>query len=114
MTDKQTLYLKGMDQFVEDDLDRAIETLGRALEIDSQYGDALHALAMCYYHKKDFASAVRIGEKFREVEPDNPLAYTSLSMFYNARGMIAKAEEMGARAGAKAPSPSDTSGVDET
>ena len=46
--------------------------------------------------------------RLRSVEPDNTLAYTALSMFYNAKGMIAKAEEMGAKAGAASP-PEDSS-----
>ncbi len=105
MATKENLYLRGMELFGDDDLEGAIRALHQAVSIDPQYGDALHALAMCHYHNKDYANAVEIGEKFREVEPENPLAYTSLSMFYNARGMIAKAEEMGAKAGAQAPPP---------
>ncbi len=104
---KEDLYLQGMERFADDDLEGAIAALSQAVEMDSAYGDALHALAMCHYHKKDFASAVQVGKRFQEVEPDNPLAYTSLSMFYNAQGMIAKAEEMGAKAGAKPPEPGD-------
>ncbi len=101
----EALYLQGMEKFGDDDLDGAIETLTKAVEDDPDYGDALHALAMCYYHKQDYDNAVKYGERFREVEPDNPLAFTNLSLFYNARGMIAKAEEMGAKAGAAAPKP---------
>lgn len=97
---KEERYLQGMERFAEDDLPRAIESFQKALEIDPEYGDALHAIAMCYYHQKDFAGAVKYGEQFRQADPQNTLAYTSLSMFYNARGLIAKAEEMGAMAGA--------------
>lgn len=95
---KEEHYLKGMDLFAEDDLDGAIQSFETALEIDPDYGDSLHALAMCWYHQKNFEKAVEVGLRFKDAEPKNPLAYTSLSMFYNARGMIAKAEEMGAKA----------------
>ncbi len=103
--DKEDLYLQGMGLFAEDDLDGAIRTLEQAVEQDEKYGDALHALAMCHYHKKDYVKAVQWGKRLAEAEPDNPLAYTSLSMFYNAQGLIAKAEEMGAKAGAQGPPP---------
>ena len=95
---KEQHYEKGMDYFANDRLDLAVEELKKAVMLDSEYGDALHALAMCYYHREDFDSALQYGKKFRDVEPSNPLAYTSLSMFYNAQGMIQQAEAMGAEA----------------
>lgn len=106
---KEDHYLQGMELFSEDDLEGAVDELTKAVELDPEYSDALHALAMCYYHKKDYRNAVKYGQRFKDADPENPLAYTSLSMFYNAQGMIAKAEEMGAKAGAKAP-PSDPAG----
>jgi tetratricopeptide (TPR) repeat protein len=95
---KETHYQHGMELFAEDRLDQAIEELSKALEYDSDYGDALHALAMSYYHIGDLDKAVEFGERMRAVEPRNVHAYTSLSMFYNAKGLIAKAEEMGEQA----------------
>jgi tetratricopeptide (TPR) repeat protein len=87
-----------MELFAEDRLDRAIEELSKALDLDPRYGDALHALAMSYYHLGDIDKAVELGERLRIAEPENVHAYTSLSMFYNAKGFIAKAEEMGEQA----------------
>ncbi len=91
-------YEKGMDHFSEDRLDEAIAEFRQAVEQEPQYADALHALAMCHYHQGDYDHAVEWGERYREADPDSPLPYTSLSMFYQAKGMIAKAEEMGALA----------------
>lgn len=105
MADKEEHYLRGMELFGEDDLDGAISELQRALVVDESYGDALHAIAMCCYHLGKLNKAVEYGERLRKAEPDNTLAYTALSMFYNAKGMIAKAEEMGAKAGAVPPIP---------
>lgn len=95
---KETHYLKGMELFAEDRLSDAIRELNKALEYDSEYGDALHALAMSHYHLGDLDKAVELGERLKLAEPANVHAYTSLSMFYNAKGLIAKAEEMGAQA----------------
>ena len=104
MASQQDHYFQGMELFGEDDLDGAISEFHKALAIDESYGDALHAIALCHYHLGQLTRAVEYGERLRSVEPDNPLAYTALSMFYNAQGMIAKAEEMGAKAGAAPPS----------
>jgi len=91
-------YEKGMDHFSEDRLDQAIAEFRKAVEQEPGYADALHALAMCHYHKGEHDQAVEWGERYRDADPDSPLPYTSLSMFYQAKGMIAKAEEMGALA----------------
>ena len=95
---KEDHYMKGMDHFVDDQFELAIEELGFAIGLDSEYGDALHALAMCYYHQKNYDQALKFGKRFKDVAPDDPLAYTSLSMFYVAKGMIEEAEEMGEKA----------------
>lgn len=95
---KEDLYFKGMEAFSEDRLEEAIRHLESALELDPTYGDALHALAMSWYHLGDLDQAVLYGERLRQAEPDNIHAYTSLSMFYNAKGFIEKAEIMGAEA----------------
>ena len=95
---KEKHYEKGMEYFGDDQLDLAIQELEKAVEEDADYADALHALAMCCYHNKDLDGAIRHGTRFKEVEPENPLAYTSLSMFFQAKGWIEKAEEMGGKA----------------
>ena len=95
---RENHYHKGMELFGEDRLEDAIEELNKALEYDPKYGDALHALAMSYYHLGNVDKALELGERLRVAEPGNVHAYTSLSMFYNARGLIAEAEEMGQKA----------------
>jgi tetratricopeptide (TPR) repeat protein len=95
---KEEHYFQGMEFFGEDKLEEAIEALLKAVAEDPEYGDALHALAMTYYHGGDLDRAIEFGERLRKAEPRNVHAYTSLSMFYNAKGFIAKAEEMGALA----------------
>jgi len=87
-----------MEHFSEDRLEQAIQELIKAVEIKPDYGDAVHALAMCYYHQKDWDHALEYGKRLSELEPSNPLAYTTLSMVYQAKGMIPEAEDMGAKA----------------
>jgi tetratricopeptide (TPR) repeat protein len=92
---KEERYQRGMELFSDDRLDEAIRELEAALDLDPTFGDALHALAMTWYHKGDLDRAIQYGERLRLAEPGNIHAYTSLSMFYNAKGFIEKAEEMG-------------------
>ena len=69
----------------------------RALAEDPDYADALHALAMTYAHQEKFDEAIEIGKRLIAVVPEDELAYTSLSIFYQQKGMIAEAEEIAAK-----------------
>jgi DNA-binding SARP family transcriptional activator len=67
------------------------------LQEDPNYADCLHALAMALAHQDKLDEAIEIGKKLIEVSPDDELAYTSLSIFYQRKGMIPEAEEIGAK-----------------
>ena len=57
-----------------------------------------HGIAMAYADKGMFDEAIVWGQKLAELTPDDTLAHTSLSMFYQRKGMIAEAEAEGAKA----------------
>ena len=91
-------YNEGMELFAQDKLDEALAAYQRALEEDVNYADALHALAMTYAQLCRLDEAIAAGKRLIEVAPDDELAYTSLSLFYQRKGMIAEAEHVGAQA----------------
>ena len=95
---KEEYYNQGMESFVQDRLDEAIEAYQRALQVDPNYADALHALAMAYANQDKLDEAIEVGKKLIEASPEDELAYTSLSIFYQRKGMIAEAEHIGATA----------------
>jgi len=80
------------------DQQQVLEAFQRALEEDPQYADALHALAMTYAHLGKLDEAIDLGKRLIAVTPDDELAYTSLSMFYQQKGLIAEAEHIAAKA----------------
>ena len=41
----------------------------------------------------DLDAAIEAGKKLVELEPDEPLGHTSLSIFYQQKGMIPEAED---------------------
>jgi tetratricopeptide (TPR) repeat protein len=94
---KEDYYNQGMELFLEDRLDEAIEAYQKALETDPCYADALHALAMAYANQDKLDQAIEAGKKLIEISPDDELAYTSLSIFYQRKGMIAEAEQVAAK-----------------
>jgi tetratricopeptide (TPR) repeat protein len=87
-----------MELFAEGNLDAAIEAYKKALQEDSGYPDCLHALAMALAHQEKLDEAIEVGKKLIEASPDDELAYTSLSIFYQRKGMIPEAEEIAAKA----------------
>ena len=91
-------YNQGMELFAQDKLDDAIQAYQKALLVQPNHEDALHALAMTYAHQDKLNDAIETAKRLIEVAPENELAYTSLSMFYQQKGMIAEAEEVGAKA----------------
>ena len=90
--DKIELYKNGMMQFAQQDFSGAIETLTRALEVDPSYADAYQAMAHCHEKLGDLDSALACAKQAVEHNPDDFLAHTSLSIFYQRKGMIAEAE----------------------
>ena len=95
---KEDYYIQGMEHFAQERLDDAVTAYLRALDEDPNYADALHALAMTYSHQEKLDQAIDVAKRLIEAAPDDELAYTSLSIFYQQKGMIAEAEEVGAKA----------------
>jgi tetratricopeptide (TPR) repeat protein len=95
---KEDHYNEGMELFAQDKLDEAVAAYERALQEDPNYVDALHALAMTYAHQERLDEAIQTGKRLIEIAPDDELAYTSLSIFYQQKGMIAEAEHVAAQA----------------
>jgi Flp pilus assembly protein TadD len=95
---KEDCYNQGMELFAEDKIEEAITAYQKALQQDPNYADALHALAMAYANQDKLDQAIEVGKRLVEVSPEDELAHTSLSIFYQRKGMIAEAEHIGAKA----------------
>jgi tetratricopeptide (TPR) repeat protein len=95
---KEDHYNEGMELFAQNRLEEAVAAYERALQEDPRYADALHALAMTYAHQEKLDQAIEVGKRLIEAAPDDELAYTSLSIFYQQNGMIAEAEHIAAQA----------------
>ena len=98
MPTKEELYDQAIDHFADGELDKAVETYQTALALDPQYVDAWHGLAMAYNDLHRYPEAIDAGKKLCELTPDDILAHTSLSRFYQAAGMVPEAEAEGAKA----------------
>jgi len=98
MPTKEDLYDEAVDLFGDGKLDEAIAKYREAIGIDPSYVDAWHGLAMAYNDAGRHDDAIEAGKKLCELTPDDVLAHTSLSRFYQAANRIAEAEAEGAKA----------------
>jgi tetratricopeptide (TPR) repeat protein len=91
-------YYDGIDFFGEGKLPEAITEYTRALELDPKLCDALHGLAQAYHAQQDFDRTIETARRILEFDPDDILAWTTISRAYQRKGMVPEAEEAGNKA----------------
>ena len=92
MSHARVLYKEAFAHFVSDRLSEAIATYRQALDVDPKLAIAWNGLAMALAQNGDLDGALEAARKLVELEPDEPLGHTSLSIFYQRKGMIPEAE----------------------
>ena len=93
MADARALYKAAFDHFVNDRLEEAIAGYREAVAADPDLAIAWNGLAMALAQGGDLDAAIEAGQRLVELEPEDPLGHTSLSMFYQRKGMIPEAED---------------------
>lgn len=86
-------YYAALDLYADGNAEGAIAKYREAIEADPTFVDALHGLARVYQDLARFDEAIATAKQIAEVEPDDVLAHTSLSILYQKKGMIVEAEE---------------------
>jgi len=98
MADKYEHYKKALALFGENKHSEAIAEYRLALEVEPDWTEGLHGLAIAQMHAGELDAAVETGLHIVELDPDDAFAHTSLSMFYQRKGMIEEAEKESAKA----------------
>jgi Flp pilus assembly protein TadD len=93
MSQARDLYRAAFQHFANDRIEEAVAGYRRSVEADPTLAIAWNGLAMALARQGDFDGAIEAGRKMVELDPDDPLGHTSLSMFYMRKGMIPEAEE---------------------
>ena len=91
-------YYAGIDFFGEGKLTEAISEYNRALEIDPKFCDALHGLAQAYHAQQDFDRTIEAARRILALDPEDILAWTTISRAYQRKNMVPEAEEAGNKA----------------
>ncbi len=91
-------YYAALDLVLEGKHEHAIEEYRQALAADPKFTDALHGLSRALQDLNRLDEAIATSKQISEVDPDDILAHTSLSILYQKKGMVPEAEAEGNRA----------------
>ncbi|MBT3341833.1 MAG: tetratricopeptide repeat protein [Gemmatimonadetes bacterium] len=97
-SDKIALYRSGMNKYATQDFEGARQDFEAALQIDPEFGDIHHSLAHVFDKLEDTEQALVSARRAVELNPEEILAYTTLSVMCMRKGLIQEAEDAKARA----------------
>ena len=93
MSDASADYKEAFDHYLNERHPEAVDAYRRCVEADPGHARAWNGLAMTLQKLGDLDGAIEAGRRVVELEPDEPLSHTSLSIFYQQKDMIPEAED---------------------
>jgi tetratricopeptide (TPR) repeat protein len=94
----EDLYYAALDLMAEGQLEQAVARYRDALQADPTFTEVMHGLARALQDLQRYDEAIDVAKNIAELDPDDVLAHTSLSVLYQKKGMIPEAEAEGAKA----------------
>jgi Flp pilus assembly protein TadD len=85
-------FQKGLSRFMQGKSEDAVAEYQQCLSLDPERSEALHGLARALQELNRFDEAVTACKRLVELEPDDPLSFTALSIALHKNGLIAEAE----------------------
>ena len=76
----------------EGDHQRALEEYRKSIAADPTFTEALHGMARTLQDLDRLDEAIEVANRIAELDPDDILAHTSLSVLYQKKGMVPEAE----------------------
>ncbi|MFZ0705869.1 MAG: tetratricopeptide repeat protein [Candidatus Korobacteraceae bacterium] len=91
-------YYAALDHYAEGRHAEAIAGYEAAVAEDGSFLDALHGLARVLQDTEQYDRAIAVASQIAELDPEDVLAHTSLSILYQRKGMVPEAEAEAAKA----------------
>ena len=85
-------YYAALDHFAVGDHERALEDYRKSISADPTFTEALHGMARTLQDLNRLDEAIEVSKQITELDPDDVLAHTSLSVLYQKKGMVPEAE----------------------
>ena len=93
MADAKDHYKRGLALYGKKSFLEAIEEYRKALTLAPDWSDCLQALGMAQMHGGSLQEALKTLERVTQLAPEDPLAFTSLSMVLQRLDRIPEAEK---------------------
>jgi tetratricopeptide (TPR) repeat protein len=84
-------YYAALDRVAEGNDEQAVEDYRQSLAADPTFTDALHGLSRALQNLNRLDEAIEVSQRLAELDPDDVLAHTSLSIIYQKKGMVPEA-----------------------
>jgi tetratricopeptide (TPR) repeat protein len=91
-------YYAALDLVAEGEQDRAVGEYQKSIDADPTFAEAMHGLARALQDLDRLDEAIAVAKRLEQIDPDDVLVHTSLSVLYQKKGMIPEAEEEGNKA----------------
>ena len=91
-------YYAALDLVAEGHHEQAVAEYEKSLTADSTFTEAMHGLARALQDPNRLDEAIAVANRIAELDPDDVLAHTSLSVLYQKKGMVPEAEAEGNKA----------------
>ena len=91
-------YYKALDLVAEGHHEHAVAEYEKSIAVDPTFTEAMHGLARALQDLNRYDEAIAVAKRISELDPDDVLAHTSLSVLYQKKGMIPEAEAEGNKA----------------
>ena len=91
-------YYAALDLVAEGEQERALAEYQLSLSADPAFTEAMHGMARTLQDLNRLDEAIAVANRIVELDPDDVLAHTSLSIIYQKKGMVPEAEAAANRA----------------
>jgi tetratricopeptide (TPR) repeat protein len=86
-------YYAAIDLYADGKHEEAVGKYNESIEADETFTEALHGLARVYQDMELYDHAIAVAKRIAELDKNDILAHTSLSILYQKKGMVPEAEE---------------------
>lgn len=86
-------YYAALDLFADSKHEEAVGEYKKSIAADPTFTEAMHGLARAYQDMERYDDAIATAKRIAEIDKDDVLAHTSLSILYQKKGMVPEAEE---------------------
>jgi Flp pilus assembly protein TadD len=91
-------YYAALDLVLEGDQEAALAEYRKSVAADPTFTEAMHGMCRALQDVDQLDEAIAVANRIAELDPDDILAHTSLSVIYQKKGMVPEAEAEGNKA----------------